>query len=408
MMGKTKIKICFLADKHDLFDDRIYWKMAVPLIEKGFDVHYILIKDSYEKGITKEGVRFEMLKVKTPSKNKYLNFILKVINPFNNYKKLFKIASNLNADVYHFHDLWINRIGKKLKHLAHKPVVFYDAREPYAQDYISFTDAEGITKKLVSLFAKYVEIWEKKKAKNYDLIISNEETVRDNFRKALGNDKAEVIYNYTDIYKNYNETSLVNKKYDFIYSGGVTESRGAMKIIEAVKIVKKSMPKVNMVFVGRYSPDNLESKLQNFIDSNDLNENVKLFPFVKYNEVSNFYNDSKVGLITWLPLKALTIKMPIKVFEYMAFGLPIIGSDFGHIKQYIESNNCGLTVNPNHPDEIAKAMIGILKDSQSYYDFSKNGRTVTLQKYRWEFELNRLINFYNNALNDREKDNQNK
>mgnify|MGYP000179802136 CR=1 FL=1 len=44
--------------------------------------------------------------------NKYLNFIFKRINPFNNYKKLFKLVSDLNADIYHFHDLWINRIGK--------------------------------------------------------------------------------------------------------------------------------------------------------------------------------------------------------------------------------------------------------------------------------------------------------
>lgn len=407
MIDKLNIKICFLADKHDLFDDRIYWKMAVPLNKKGYDVYYLLISDKHDKGITKEGVKYQVLKVKTFSKNKYLNFIFKRINPFNNYKKLFKLASDLNADIYHFHDLWMNRIGKKLKNLTQKPVVFYDAREPYGEDYISFTRAKGITKKMVSTFAKYVEIWEKKKAKNYDLIISNEETVRDNFRKQLGNDKAEVIYNYTDIYKNYKKTSKANKKYDFIYCGGITESRGAIKILEAIKIAKKTTPKITMVFVGRYSPNSLKSRLQNFINSNDLNDNVKLLSFVKYHEISNFYNASKVGLITWLPIKALTIKLPIKVFEYMAFGLPIIGSNFGHIKKYIEDDKCGLTVNPDNPNEIAEVMVDLLKDSKKYSEFSKNGREITLQKYRWELELNRLIGFYNKALNDREENRQN-
>lgn len=38
-----KKSICFLADRHALYDDRIYWKMAVPLEKLGFKVHYLLV-----------------------------------------------------------------------------------------------------------------------------------------------------------------------------------------------------------------------------------------------------------------------------------------------------------------------------------------------------------------------------
>jgi hypothetical protein len=181
-VSNKQIRICFLADKHDLFDDRIYWKMAVPLKKMGYEIHYLLIRDKDKTGITKEGIHFEVLKVKTFSKNKYLNFILKNLEINNNYKKLFNKAKNLNADIYHFHDLWINKIGVKLKNLKQNPVVFYDAREPYAEDYLSYTKATGWLKKGVELFAKFVDQWEKKKAKHYDLVISNEEIVCNNFR----------------------------------------------------------------------------------------------------------------------------------------------------------------------------------------------------------------------------------
>jgi len=134
-----------------------------------------------------------------------------------------------------------------------------------------------------------------------------------------------------------------------------------------------------------------------------LKNNVQLFSFVKYEEVSDFYNKSKVGLITWLPVKALTIKMPIKIFEYMAFALPIIGSNFGHIKEYIKRDNCGIVVDPNSPDEIAKAMIMLLNDVEKYNQFSINGRNATLEKYKWDFELDRLIGFYTKALNERKR-----
>ena len=400
---KEKVKICFLADKHGLYDDRIYWKMAVPLQKKGYEVSYLLIGNEQQKGVTKEGIDYEVLKVKTFSKNRYLNFVLKNLNPNNNYKKLFKKAAALQAEIYHFHDLWINKIGKKLKRLKHKPVVFYDAREPYAEDYISLIEANKIFNIILKLFAHLVDKWEKKMAEKYDLVIANKNTVRDNFRRKLGKKKAETIFNFTDIYKDYKKISLLEKKYDFIYCGGITESRGAIKILEATKIAKKTIPGIRVVFVGRYSPENLKQKLQKFIDENNLKKNVQLFSFVKYEGVSNFYNLSKIGLITWLPLKALTIKMPIKIFEYMAFALPIIGSNFGHIKKYIEQENCGIVVNPDNPHEISEAMCNLLTDSAKYKFYSTNGRKATLEKYKWDFELGRLINFYTTFLQEREK-----
>ena len=393
--------ICFLADKHDLYDDRIYWKMAVPLKEKGYNVHYLLISDTIRRGITPEGIHYEILKTKTISKNKYLNFILKFFNPFNNYTKLFEKAKALNADIYHFHDLWINKIGGKLKRLKHKPVVFYDVHEPYAEDYISYSNVTGVLKLIVEMFAFLVDKWEKNKAKKYDLIITTEEIVRDNFRRVIGIEKAEVIYNFTENYNLYNSKKLSEKKIDFIYSGGITKLRGAFKILEATLKTKQIFPNVKVVFIGKYSPLSLKDEMQDFISKHNLTDNVELHSFINYSKISNYYNNSKVGFITPLPEPSFKIKMYIKIFEYMAFGLPIIGSNFGHIKEYVEKEKCGILVDPESSVEISNSMVQLLTDIDKYNFHSRNGRLATLEKYRWELELKRLINFYEKALNER-------
>jgi len=397
-----EIKICFIADKHSLYDDRIYWKMAVPLKKKGFDIYYLLIDNETEKGITKDGIKYEILALKTFSKNRYFNFILKNLNPFNNYKKIFRKAKLINADIYHFHDLWINKIGKKLKRLEQKPVVIYDAREPYAEDYISYIKVKGVFKYFIKVFSAMVDKWEKKVSKNYDLVISNEEIVRDKFRKKIGYDKAEVLYNYTDIYKEYKNIPFKEKEYDFIYSGGITKERGALKILEATLIVKKRMHNIKVAFVGAYSPNNLKDELSDFILKNNLEQNIILFSAVDYNKISQFYNKSRVGLVTLFPNKTFEISMPIKIFEYMAFGLPIIGSNFGHIKEYIEEDNCGIIVNPLDAIEISKAMTELLTNRKKYDLYSKNGREATLNKYKWDLEFDRLIGYYTKLLNERQ------
>ena len=93
--------------------------------------------------------------------------------------------------------------------------------------------------------------------------------------------------------------------------------------------------------------------------------------------------------------------MPIKVFEYMAFGLPIIGSDFGHIKDYIEKDSCGITVSPDDTQAITAAVLLLLEDRDLYQKFSENGLKASMTKYRWEMEFDKLLEYYKIALDDR-------
>jgi glycosyltransferase involved in cell wall biosynthesis len=93
--------------------------------------------------------------------------------------------------------------------------------------------------------------------------------------------------------------------------------------------------------------------------------------------------------------------MPIKIFEYMSFGLPIIASNFGHMKDYIQNDSCGTLVDPTNADEIAAVMTELLSNRAIYQRFSENGRKAAMQKYRWELEFEKLLNYYKKALNER-------
>ena len=393
------VRICFLADRHDLYDDRIYWKMAVPLVKKGFQVHYILIGTTASVGITAEGVAYKILKLKTYSKNRSLNFLLKRLNPDNNYRLMLKEAKTIRADIYHFHDLWINRIGPRLKQLSHHPAVFYDAREPYAEDYLSYVKTSFPW--LLQLFASRLDRWEKKKSKNYDMVIANELGVQQKFAKVIGEERSTVLYNYTDLSLETTPLPDSDKKYDLIYCGAITEERGAFEIIKAVKFIKEEIPEIRVLFLGNYFPITLQDNMQDYIICNNLEGAIELMNAVPYHEVAQYYQLSKIGLVLLQRVKTFEISMPIKMFEYMAFGLPIVGSDFGHMKDLIKKNNCGIAVTPNNSKAIADAVVRILKDGQLYEKFSQNGRTVTQKEYRWEYEFKKLLDFYDRALNER-------
>lgn len=397
---KKKIKICFLADKHSLFDDRIYWKMAVSLNKRGFEVHYLLIGNRNEKGITKEGINYEILKLKTFSNNRYLNFVLKRLNPNNNYKRLFKKAATLNADIYHFHDLNINIIGKKIKNLPQSPIVIYDVHDPYSVNIKDYVGGKSNFRWLINLYANYIDSYEKINAKQYDFIITTEENLKNKFNKFLPREKVGVIYNYTYLH-NFRKES--EKIYDLIYCGGVTEFRGAIKIIEAIYILKQDIENIKMIFLGRIFSDKLKREMLQLIKKYNLQENIELKNNVPYQDVVRYYNQSKIGLGIFLPIETHKIILPIKLFEYMAMGLPIVASNFGHINNYVLKDKVGITINATKPYEIAKAVKTLLQNKKLYNVFKNNGIIAVEKKYSWSIMEKKLYSIYDKLLETRKK-----
>ncbi len=398
------VKICFLADKHDLHDDRIYWKMAVPLHERGAQVHYLLLGDREESGVTKEGIRYEMRKVRTFSGNPYLNFLLKRLDPKNSYRQLFRDAAVLKADIYHLHDLWINRIGPGLKALPHRPAVFYDAREPYAEDYRSQYGSGTLSRVLVGSFASWVDHWEKRQSLHYDLVIANEPLVAKRFADALGEVRSAVLFNYADLgifereVGDGSDQGGEHVEYDLIYCGMLTEQRGAWALLESVRLARERMPGIRVLLLGRIDPPALKARMEEFITRHSLGNQVEIREQVPYEQVARFYRKSRIGLILWQPEPNLKIKMPIKLFEYMAFGLPVVGSDFGHIGRVIDSEGCGISVDPESPEEIAGAIELLLAEDGPYEEMSRKGKEATHREFSWAREFERLLGFYEKAL----------
>ena len=125
-MDNKPYKICFLADRHSLYDDRIYWKEGLSLLRNGYEVHFLLLADEIESGVTKEGIYYQKLKRKAFHKNRLINFIFRKLSRGNIYNELFEKAARLKADAYHIQDLRVNSIGPKLKKLTHQPKIVYE------------------------------------------------------------------------------------------------------------------------------------------------------------------------------------------------------------------------------------------------------------------------------------------
>ncbi len=60
--------------------------------------------------------------------------------------------------------------------------------------------------------------------------------------------------------------------------------------------------------------------------------------------------------MTLHPTANYMVSLPIKMFEYMAAGIPVITSNFLLWREIVEGNDCGLCVDPLGPKAIATAI----------------------------------------------------
>lgn len=386
-------KVCMLSDKHDAFDDRIYWKEALSLQRHGCLVTHICTGAEDRQFVSDEGIRIIQVANPLYYHNLILNKLYKSVARKSIYAKIHDYASRESFDVYHIHDLAINKIGTKLKGLPHRPKVVYDIHDPFAQNFIDYRGGKSIVSKIFShLYAKHITKWQYKCARQYDLLITTEENLQKQFKDKV-EIPVEVVYNYP-VFTGDEPSLFQAKKFDLLYCGGITMFRGCMHMLEAVKIIKEKKPDISFALVGPMTPKRLEAEVREFVHENHLQENVSIIGNVPFTEVADYYRKSRIGFGIFLPIPTHYIILQIKIFEYMAFGLPIIGSNFGHISRYIKDDAAGITVDPESPAAIADATLQLLNDEAFYKRCSDNGRIAVQEKYRWEDMENKLLNLY--------------
>ena len=385
-----------LSCEHPLQDDRIYWKEALSLKKAGYTVIHIGVGTEKKDYISAEGIRLIQVARKRHA-NPYFNIFLRLIRIRKDItQEIFSAAKTVNASVYHFHDLQINKIGNLLKALPQRPRIIYDVHESYGD--LIRDHSPLLLKPLNYLYSFYIERWELKSARQYDAIITTEDYVLNRFKKSAPAIPVSIIFNYSYFLPAREETKSIVKIYDAIYSGTISKLRGIYEIINAVRLIKKSHPAIKVLVIGYFVREQLRQRILMLIKKYDLAGNLVIHAPVPFEQMGAFYNSSKTGLCIFHPVKIYRNAVFIKTFEYMAFGLPVIGSNFGNIAHYIQSADAGITVDPLQPVAIGNAIMQLLDAPGLYEKYSDNGWKAVSEKYNWLQETPKLLGLYQTML----------
>jgi glycosyltransferase involved in cell wall biosynthesis len=123
-------------------------------------------------------------------------------------------------------------------------------------------------------------------------------------------------------------------------------------------------------------------------------ERVKFDGWVTREQVADILMSVRAGLVVLKPVEHEMLTYPIKLFEYMAAGVPVISSDFPLWREIVEQAGCGLLVDPQNNQAIAEAINWMIHNPHNAQVMGENGRRAVMENFNWESEVKTLLEVY--------------
>lgn len=356
-----------MTSVHPPFDTRIYQKIARSLVSSGRRVSLVTC---HPIGDHVGGVRFE-------SAGSYSSRLGRMLlaGPRVALKAYFT-----GARICHFHDPELIPGALLLRLLGRR--VIYDVHEDVPRQ---IAVKHWIPAWIRSPIAWLVEIIELLAAHVFDRIIAATPTIAKRFPPS----KTVTIQNFPILGELHNDTPLAARPPHVAYVGVISPERGAREMVEAIARVDPLI-EARLRLAGVFSPKSYRNTLENLGGWSCVDEMGTL----DRQGVKKLLGSCRVGLVTLHPAPNILPSYPIKLFEYMSAGLPVIASDFPLWREIVGQSGAGLLVDPQNPDAIAAAIEKLLADPAGAEVMGRRGREAVEQTFNWAHEELKLFAMY--------------
>ena len=232
--------------------------------------------------------------------------------------------------------------------------------------------------------------------RNADIVISVSHPLAE-LRKRQGAKEVLVVPNGVDYSLFQAAQNKRRHPPTLIFMGSLYFAWGVDLPIRALPAIRAKIPDIRYVVLGA-GPD--EDALRALAyEKMNLQDCVLFLGRQEYHRLPHFLAEADIGVLTYRQEPFTEYASSLKACEYMAAGLPVVGTRVGEIARVIDVSQAGVIIDFT-PEAFAEAVIGLFADSRRYETYSANAINCA-KTYDWEQVLAPLQDLLHSLLRRR-------
>lgn len=295
--------------------------------------------------------------------------------------RMMRAVVKARPQIAHFHDPELLPWAMFLRLFGIK--VVYDVHEDYPEAVAQNFRLPRIARRLLPQVVRVVEAVVSR-------LINGVVTVTPTIAARFPPSKTVMVRNYPMVseFHSPGDRPMRDRPPEVAYIGTITLNRNILGMIDAVELAHDSGAVLRLA--GHFTVASDEAAAR----AHSGWQRVKFDGWVMRHEVADILTSVRAGLVVLKPVEHEMLTYPIKLFEYMAAGVPVITSDFPIWREIVEKAGCGVLVDPMNPQSIADAISWIINNPDEAQAMGESGRRTVIEIFNWETEVETLFELY--------------
>ena len=180
-----------------------------------------------------------------------------------------------------------------------------------------------------------------------------------------------------------------------ILFGGIYDWYDPLLAIDAVAIVRESLPDATLTFTRHPNPEiTPQGKLAEAIEHAAKRgyDFVRFEPWAPYEKRAEFFESFSLGVMTFRQSLETDLSMRTRVYDYLWCGLPVVTSSAPGTNELLARYGAGSVIPIDAPDAFANEITAILRSPERYDSMAAGGRRF-IQDHQWDRTLAPLREF---------------